>query len=528
MKKAILISVGVLLSIFTSGQIIHVPADYSTMQEAIDAANPYDTVLVDPGTYYEHIIMPDKSLVIGSLFLTTQDTNYIEQTIIDGSHDGRVLFFPYTDEAIFVSGFTIQNGQLAGTVSWGAGVCTYTASNLTLTDLVVKSNTVETGGGGMALVGYSQVELYNTKFIGNKATGSTTLQINGEGGGLYMGNCALNCANCIFENNSADLGGAIWTNGGIQEFQECIFTANSANYLGNVIAAFGGQESIFDKCRFANHPLGALFEPYNANIAIKNCLIANNRQILASTNTGADIKVISSTFINNSGGDHSFYLSQENSLYMFNTIFWNSGKINIKWNNTVYLSNTLLQNGMDGIEIEYTGNNVYSSGPVFDANPYFMDSLDYHLADWSPAIGAGADSVEMNGLWFYSPISDFDSNPRPSPYNTNPDLGAFENMLGLPVGIANREMDNTTDVQIFPNPASTYCQIIFPDHFPEKALLITVFNINGKMVEEQTISKFQNSIYLDVSNYISGVYTVVGRTDDGYLNPGKFIVRHNQ
>ncbi len=526
MKKAILISFGVLLSIFTSGQIIRVPADYSTIQEAIDAANPSDTVLVDPGIYYEHIIMPDKALVIGSLFLTTQDTDYIDQTIIDGSNNGRVIYIVGTDEFITLSGFTIQNGHISGD-SYGGGIYVQGANNITLTDLIIKSNTA-TQGGGIGILWYSNVAVINTTFYQNHGVDDPINYINGMGGAIYGRSAHITFINCNFDANSSVIGGAIVEVDGNHEYQQCNFQYNSADYFGEAIVSFGSQKSTFYDCDFTNHPSGSLFYIDGGNLTVNNCLITNNHTILYCYQNNDTIAFVSSTIVNNLGGEKSIDLYNRNTVYMFNTIFWNNGKMNLNFNNTLYLSHTLLQNGLDDIVIENTGNNIYSPGPIYDANPFFIDSLNYHLADWSPAIGAGADSVEMNGLWFYSPITDFDGNPRPSPYNTNPDLGAFENMLGLPVGIANREMDNTTDVQIFPNPASTYCRIIFPDHFPEKALLITVFNINGKMVEEQTISNFQNSIYLDVSDYISGVYTVVGRTDDGYLNPGKFIVRHNQ
>ena len=515
-----------LFSTLFFGQTIHVPADFPSIQEAIDAANPNDTVLVDPGIYYEHIIVPDKALVIGSLFLTTQDTDYIDQTIIDGSNNGRVIYIVGTDEFITLSGFTIQNGNISG-YSYGGGIFIQGGNNTTLTDLIVKSNTA-TEGGGLGVLWYSSATIINTTFYNNQGIDDQVNYIEGCGGAVYARSAQLTFVNCHFDSNSASLGGAIGEVDGNHAYHQCTFQSNNADLFGEAIVSFDTQKSTFYDCEFTNHPIGTVFYPWGGNLTFNNCLIANNNIILSSHQYGDTITFLSSTIINNFGGEESIELSSGNLMYMFNTIFWNSGKINIKWNNTVYLSNTLLQNGMDGIEIEYTGNNVYSSGPVFDANPYFMDSLDYHLADWSPAIGAGADSVEMNGLWFYSPITDFDGNPRPSPSNTYPDLGAFENMLGLPVGIADRETDNKSDIKIFPNPASTYCCIIFPIQFTEKAHHFTVCNINGKTVEERNISDHQNSIYLDVSDYPSGIYTVVYRADDSNLNLGKFIVRHNQ
>ncbi len=50
----------------SSGTIINVPDDYSTIQEAIDAASAGDTVLVAPGTYVESIRMKPGVTIQGS------------------------------------------------------------------------------------------------------------------------------------------------------------------------------------------------------------------------------------------------------------------------------------------------------------------------------------------------------------------------------------------------------------------------------------------------------------------------------
>ena len=49
--------------------VIHVPADYPTIQEAINAAVNGDTVLVSPGTYVENINFRGRNIVVASEFL---------------------------------------------------------------------------------------------------------------------------------------------------------------------------------------------------------------------------------------------------------------------------------------------------------------------------------------------------------------------------------------------------------------------------------------------------------------------------
>src|SRR5690242_15536142 len=109
-----------LLSIFTgllllggqavAGQsiVIHVPADYSTIQAAINAAGNGDVIQVSPGTYTENLNFLGKAIQVTGLQGPTA-------TIIDGNQAGSVVSFVSGEGPQSVlSGFTLQNGKAGG------------------------------------------------------------------------------------------------------------------------------------------------------------------------------------------------------------------------------------------------------------------------------------------------------------------------------------------------------------------------------------------------------------------------------
>src|ERR1044071_3765861 len=108
----------VLLAVPAPAATIHVPGDQPTIQQAIDAANNADLVLVSPGAYFEHIDYHGKPI-------TVQSAEGPAQTIIDGSNNGPVVTF-HTNEgpASKLIGVTIQHGSY----SFGSGVTMFLAS----------------------------------------------------------------------------------------------------------------------------------------------------------------------------------------------------------------------------------------------------------------------------------------------------------------------------------------------------------------------------------------------------------------
>lgn len=107
MNKMLLLGCGCLLSVFASlAEVLVVPDDYPSIQEAITASVPGDTVLVKEGTYNELINYMGKDIVVGSLFLTTGDSSYIEQTIISAPSQGSVVTFANGDTQVNITDYS--------------------------------------------------------------------------------------------------------------------------------------------------------------------------------------------------------------------------------------------------------------------------------------------------------------------------------------------------------------------------------------------------------------------------------------
>jgi nitrous oxidase accessory protein NosD len=142
-------------SLFFTGTIgsqaatIRVPQQYRSIQRAVDAAAPGDTVLVAPGRYSENILI-QKSLVLKS-------ATGARLTVLDGRRIGSPIGILGTGaENVTVSGFTLTGGahQLESTLefpnAWGAGVYVDSIAKLTVRDSVITGNSGCAGDGIVA------------------------------------------------------------------------------------------------------------------------------------------------------------------------------------------------------------------------------------------------------------------------------------------------------------------------------------------------------------------------------------------
>ena len=87
----------------SQGTVRRVPGDYSTIQQAVDAAEPFDTIEVSAGVYCENVFV-EKSLTFRG-----QDKY---NTTVDGNGTGHAFWLMQSN--VTISGFTIRNGNYCG------------------------------------------------------------------------------------------------------------------------------------------------------------------------------------------------------------------------------------------------------------------------------------------------------------------------------------------------------------------------------------------------------------------------------
>lgn len=193
-------------------RVLEVPAQYPTIQLAIDSAKRGDTVLVAPGRYFENIRFKGKGIVVTSRFAQSHDLADIEQTIIDGSRPAHpdtasvVMFINTEDSTAVLQGFTITGGR--GTV-WldlkdhkyfreGGGVlCELSAPVIRFNYIIdneaveIRDDVVSAGGGGIRC-GYGEPTIANNVIRGNRGR---------YGAGVVLFLCAATVRNNIIAEN---------------------------------------------------------------------------------------------------------------------------------------------------------------------------------------------------------------------------------------------------------------------------------------------------------------------------------------
>ena len=417
------------------------------------------------------------------------------------TYNGGAIFLVFGSNDIKNSSFT-QNSAI-----WGGGVNS-SFCELALWDCLFSDNS--SGHGGALNIGFSNAELTSVSFLQNSSI---------WGGSIDALNTSIKIDSCTFsENEASDNGGGVqyqidtasYKNPYEFELVNSSFNENSSANRGAIdIEQLNSEDALLsikiDRCEFINNTaqrVGALRirnvknfilsnSKFIGNTAIQNtaactfnlfskgnvnnCLFTNNHAGSgtsggAGISDGSEVNVINCTFVNNSsssgGGIH---LRRGGTATVTNNIFWGNYPDQISLlavtdttECILYLNYNDMQYGIDSISVSDLISIVNSGVGNIDSDPLFADTLnnDFHLKESSPCIAAGIDSLEIAGTWYYSPLSDLESNPRPSPSGTMPDMGAYEN--GPTVGIEENVSSVTYSLsQNYPNPFNPTTKIEF-------------------------------------------------------------------
>ncbi len=158
MKKVILFGFGLISFLFAT--TINIPSDYTTIQAGINASVDGDTVLVAQGTYSENLILANEIVLASHAIYDDLDSQWLDNdninnTIVNGAHNGSCLVIKDGNIEPTIFGFTFQNG---------------TGTNMLVTKCgVTKSD--RSGGAVLIYKAYPKIN-YN-RFMNNGIAGDT-------------------------------------------------------------------------------------------------------------------------------------------------------------------------------------------------------------------------------------------------------------------------------------------------------------------------------------------------------------------
>jgi len=247
------------------------PADFPTIQGAINAASSGDTIFVKAGTYFEHLTVDKKVSIIGE-----NRTSTIVDGIVGGNKSGRVFYV--SANSVVIKEFTIKNGD--------KGVYFYRSNS----SAVMQSNVIENVEA--VLIRYSRNSTVYGNIIANNiqrgilVTNSRDFSVNNNsvyGNGWYGIHANDSINGLIVQNNAYENGFD-----GIGIHDGCRNVTIVGNYVKD------------------NSPLGIWVEAAYDNFIYHNNFIDNNKQVgLANSANHWDNGVEGNYWSNYTGFDNN-------------------------------------------------------------------------------------------------------------------------------------------------------------------------------------------------------------------------------
>lgn len=271
-NKTLLVILLVFLYQSASALIINVPGNYSTISAALRSASNGDTILVEPGTYFENLNFRGKKVVLTSRFYISGDLSYINSTIINGSAPSQpdsasvVIFSNGEDSTTVIQGFTITGGSgtkwtdehAAGVYREGGGILIALCSpvvrfNKIINNTALNISGVTSAGGGGLRIGDGNPKILNNIIMNNRAKYGPGIVLNYTG--CYIKNNII-CFNS--EGSQYYSGAGIWANSnksGVSKFIENNTIMNNSGSVGTGgVLAWGATLYLKNNIIWGNSP----------------------------------------------------------------------------------------------------------------------------------------------------------------------------------------------------------------------------------------------------------------------------------
>ena len=412
--------------------------DYSDIQSAINATQDIDTVLIYPGTYQGGINYSGKKIVVGSLYLTTGDTAYIDSTFIDGDASSSIAtFISGEDSTAVLTGLTLTNGYttinggggirienssprlknlkiLNSTANIGGGGISCEACDSRITDVIVSNNSVTGIGGGIRVFNGSNPELIGVTISNNTAT------LNG-GGIAYEGlpastiNQRLHRVN-VSNNTSTDgVGGGIYLYSSVASVTRSFIQDNIASLKGGGVSIEWTSELTLENSFVSGNMLSNGVQGSNVYIGKSDQLIGSNEKLIAMNSNLID----------------TVALSDENLFSMYT-----NGLVKPLLINSIAIGRLDAAIPTSNFDLNYSYCNDCSNLLTFAANTgnitgsagfVDFDKGKFNLADNSLLLSAAAASfTTVANETYFAPLVDIRGTQRPIPFGSKLDIGAYE------------------------------------------------------------------------------------------------------
>lgn len=226
---------------------------HATLQAAIDAASPGDTLWVKRGVYRGPFTLKKRLLLFAD--------SGPESTFLDGGDSVRVLHVEGVNGGGLV-GFGIRGGKSVSgggvyclsdtafsvegcvfTKNWESGLAFWRCEGVKVADVLFQGNL-----GSALQFNRSTGFILSDRFIGNRGNG---------GGAIYLAQSQLlfPARNLLFEDNRADetVGGAIMADSSRIILAECMFRKNSSAVSGGAVAGVQRAFIQISRCQFVEN-----------------------------------------------------------------------------------------------------------------------------------------------------------------------------------------------------------------------------------------------------------------------------------